>query len=224
MPQKMKESVYFTQEEQVNVIRSANFETLCNMIKRGKLSLQAHFKNETPSNLNNLNSKTILHFIVMRKERDRLKLLEWVLINRLSEIDINAKTDNGYTPLTLAAEFDNIEAMKLLIAYGADTEIRAPSKETALEIYNRRLPLQVNSIKQAIKDRKEGKLPSPKPIFLTEEEAGLVPAVKENQSANASQDVLNILKNKFYTKLAFWKHASNQPAKEEVPLLEKKTQ
>ncbi|MDP6981107.1 MAG: ankyrin repeat domain-containing protein [Myxococcota bacterium] len=85
---------------------------------------------------------TPLHYAINRfrnKDYDELRVVEVLL--EAPGVDVQARTNSGDSPITLAAEHGNIELLELLLANGADLEYRESDSFTVLTSALRRRQL-----------------------------------------------------------------------------------
>lgn len=87
--------------------------------------------NETTFNeLNEDVEGTLLHLAADDKAD---KIMKYILENY--KVDVNAVDTIGYTPLHISASLNSVECVRLLLEYGADTEIQTfEERKTPLDL------------------------------------------------------------------------------------------
>lgn len=198
------------QDKQISTLYRANFEEISRMITEGNLSLDTIYHSANPVR----NTSTPLHLIVTRKENN--KLLEWILINQ-TEIDLNVKTKSSYTPLAVAATYGNIGAIKLLIAYGANSEIKTSNGKTPRDIWCQKHPNEGHLIDEAIQARQkaqnEGRLPER--IYFKENANAYSQINNQNKQSGFSQNVKSVSATAYHKVASLFSSLSKSPWKKE---------
>lgn len=77
--------------------------------------------------------------VLERNSPDKYSMLEKLL---LAGAPVNKKAFNGYTPAHQAASWDDVEALRILVRYGADLSIRT-------DIDERATPLEIARIRRS---------------------------------------------------------------------------
>ena len=79
---------------------------------------------------------TPLHSVLARKQGDRYQLLERLLA---AGAPVNLKGVNDWTPAHMAAALDDVEALRLLVRWGADLSIRTDIDDQATPLEEARM-------------------------------------------------------------------------------------
>ncbi len=89
--------------------------------------MQAALANGADINYTKADGKTALHYAVARGDGEMLRFL---LMQ--DDLDLNAQTEQGYTPFLVAFKYGNMDAAHLLERFGVDTTIRTQKGEGPL--------------------------------------------------------------------------------------------
>eukprot|EP01083_Nonionella_stella_P293586 998490_1 len=111
-------------------------EEFCDSIKQANEYMVMFYISEYPhldlTNIKFMYNDTCIHLCVRNKAHN---IMEYILQQGYG-VKINAKNKDGDTALHLAADFDDIKSVKILIKYGMDINITNNNYETALNIAN----------------------------------------------------------------------------------------
>jgi ankyrin repeat protein len=116
-------------------------------------------KNGVNLNVPDPSNETLLHLALERPITDRYQVLEILLKHGAP---VNGHGVNDWTPTHMAAVYEDIEALKLLIDYGADLTISTNIDEYATpleEARNLGKHRSVEFLKGLTKAHKKGKTP-----------------------------------------------------------------
>eukprot|EP01084_Bolivina_argentea_P261659 442284_1 len=126
-------------------------EEFCDSIKQANENMAMFYISEYPhidlTNVKFLHNDTCIHLCVRNKAYN---IMEYILQQGYG-VKINAKNADGDTALHLAADFDDIKSVKILIKYGMDINITNNNYETALNIANENNYLHISQELVAIK-------------------------------------------------------------------------
>lgn len=174
-------------------------------------------KGELPLNITFQNGQGILHELVSNLNNN--DLLQWLLENKFEELNLNAQAQGGSTPLMFAAINKNYDAIKLLLAYGADPDVENYAHSRLTDVVKSHDITAIDKVECLIRQAKEGILIKPKYIE-TKPNAELrqchtiKPSIKSTENSNFS---LSKLIKHLKTPLYNFKKASP----ETQPLIEK---
>ena len=115
----------------------------------------------------------------MRAAGDGLVDFVQVLVDRGA--DVNAKRNDGFSPLALAAFFGHSQVVQLLLERGADVEATTRQGTSAAMWADARGFLEVGDLLRETRERKDAQEPAPLPAVLQEHPRFQRPVAEESR-------------------------------------------
>lgn len=145
-----------------DALMSVDVAKINEYLQSGKLDINKKFQ---------FKGRSIWHYLALSKKQENITLLGDFLRFYIDEIGseaLNYQDEIGWSPVHMAADCENIDAIKLFVEYGANPYLLSELQKTPKDIYfNRthRIPYSLEEILTNY-DRNSPPVREPKPAYL----------------------------------------------------------
>ncbi|MCJ8314552.1 MAG: ankyrin repeat domain-containing protein [Saccharospirillaceae bacterium] len=121
-------------------------EDILTMIVRGDFEgFLSYVENDNNLSRFNIKKLNVLHQCAISARKFNPKILNYIL--EFGGLDINSKTNEGWTSLYCAIESNNVEALKVLLKAGANPNTKSDDGHTALTLAMQKTCSEIVSVK-----------------------------------------------------------------------------